>query len=608
MTIGRGLTALSAALLLGVPAGVAAPSDAAYRGYVYSLPAERPFISLDDFASADRRSNAYLRLKAQVDSAVSVTARLPAGATYGQLVSALNPAHYGYSATDSVIMYRLSRDPKYIEQAVRMVDLFVTSENSRIASGAAPAIAGDSYLEVGHFMEQLALTYDYGYARLSAAQRSAWETYAQQTLYNLWNHESAQWGGVKRPWTGWAVNDPGNNYFYSFLKATQLWALARQDMGWIRFLQTRKYTILTPFFGALAGGGSREGTGYGTSMGSLFESYAYWKASTGEDLASYSSHARDTIDYWIHATVPTFDYYAAIGDQSRSSMPLMFDYQRKLMKEAVSLYPGTEQARRGLWWLNRIKVTDGGGGTVTGRMRYNYNFRYDLLATSGIEEEPTSSLYDASGTGAIFARSDWTTSASWFQANAGVYDQSHAHQDQGSFSFFKGSWLTLTSNVYSRSGINQGVDAQNVIRFTSGGKAIPQRESVSSRTVSDDGNAVRIDANLSPAYTASGGQVAGWFRTFVYRRATHDIKVRDRCEIAGGVTPIWQLHLPVAPRRQADGSYLAGNLRIIPVSPAIHSVVVTEMRSLSADYRDGYRFELTGAAGKCEFEVDLRVR
>lgn len=198
------------------------PARSVYRPSSYELPTERPFVSLGAFGSSAPASAAYRRLKDQVDEAVAVTKTLSPTATYAQLVNALNSGNYGYSAADSVLMFHLSKDPKYILQAIRMVDMLVTSEASRISAGGVPVIAGDSYLEVGQHMEQLALTYDYGYDRLTPAQRAAWEAYAQQTLYNVWNHTKAQWGGVSRPWTGWSVSDPGNNYFYSFLKATQL--------------------------------------------------------------------------------------------------------------------------------------------------------------------------------------------------------------------------------------------------------------------------------------------------------------------------------------------------------------------------------------------------
>lgn len=577
-----------------------------YPGYTYNLPAQRPFISLSDFNSPNRSADAYTRLKAQVDDAVRVTAALPATANYEQLVGALNSGHYGYSAVDSVLMYRLTGEVQYIDQALRMADLFIASENRKITAGTQPEIAGDSYLEVGHFLEQVALSYDYGYARLTPAQRAAWETYANQTLYNVWSPDSARWGSVSRPWSGWSINDPGNNYYYSFMKATSLWALATRNTSWITFLQQQKFTQLVPFFSQLTGGGSREGTGYGTAMGSLFENYRYWKGATGEDLAALSRHANDTIDYWIHATVPTLDYYAAIGDQSRTSMPRMFDYQRKLVEEAVALKPDSAAAARGTWWLNRIKVSDGGDGSVVGRMRYNYNFRYDLLARSQLEQAPSALTYDATGAGALFARSDWSSGASWMSLVAGVYDQSHAHQDQGGFSFYKGEWLAVTSNVHSRSGINQGVEVQNVVRFEYGGKVIGQNETLLGKTISDSAGILQVTANLTPAYSRHAQQVLGWTRTLTYQRALHSLQVRDQCSVAQGVQPVWQLHVPARPVLQSDGSILAGKLRIRPTLPAAPAVNIVDMRVTSSDYLAGYRIELRAATG-CEFNVELQA-
>lgn len=400
------------------------------------------------------------------------------------------------------------------------------------------------------------------------------------------------------------MNDPGNNYFYSFLKATQLWAWASQNNTWISFLQQRKYPLLVPFFSVLTGGGTREGTGYGTAIGSMFENYRYWRSSTGEDLAAISSHSRDTIDYWIHATVPTLDYYAAIGDQARSANPRMFDYQRRLLLEAVALNPATAQAARGVWWLNRARLSDGGSGSVVGRMRYNYNFRFDLLVPTTGETQPTALVYDASGAGALFARSDWSTSASWIATVAGDFDQSHAHQEQGTFSFYKGGWLAVTSNIHSRSGINQDVPVHNVVRFAVGGVVIPQNYSTSTKTVNDTGNVLTVQENLTPAYSRRAAEVQAWTRGLVYNRGTHTLAVHDICTVAAGVSATWQLHTPVAPVAQADGSYIAGNLRITPVLPAASAVTVVNMNALDNQFNSGYRLEIAAGAG-CEFRVNL---
>jgi hypothetical protein len=504
-------------------------------------------------------------------------------------------------------MFHLARDAKYLQQAITMVDLFVQSENSLIASGKKPSIAGDSFLDVGPDLEQLALAYDYGYDLLSAGQRTAWKTYADSAVHNLWNHDSAAWGSVDGTWTGWATDDPGDNYYYSFLKATELWALASQSDEWKTFLEGTKFPQLEAYFGGLTGGGSREGTGYGTALGALFSDYRYWRSSTGENLAAKSSHAADTIDYWVHATVPTLEYYASIGDQARSSMTTMFDYQRVLMLEAVNLANATPQAARGAWWLANVPVTDGGSGWVFGKVRYNFDFRFDLLASKQAATAPTALTYNAGGAGALFSRSAWDQDASWISTIAGIYDQSHAHQEQGAFEFFKSGWLSATTNLLSGSGLHQETGAQNVVRFEDGGKIVPQSLGTASMTFSDSPDVLTVTEDLAPLYAGTG--VTSWTRVLSYTRSTHSVAVHDTCAVRDGVKPIFQVQLPISTAPKVSGATItAGALTITQTQPAVgdgNQPVVVHMPSVDPDFKDGYRVDLTGAG--CEFQVTLQA-
>ena len=189
-------------------------------------------------------------------------------------------------------MYRLTGSLRYIDDAIARVETFVTAAEAAIAGGGRPEVAGDSYLEVGWYLEQLALAYDAGYNRLTGAQRERWAAFADQTLRNVWNPRTASWGGRSHPWSGWSTCDPGNNYHFSFLRATMLWALAEPGGPWLNFLQTQKFGPLVDYYAQLPGGGSREGTGYGTAQKNLFENYLYWLDSTGENLATLSPHTQ----------------------------------------------------------------------------------------------------------------------------------------------------------------------------------------------------------------------------------------------------------------------------------------------------------------------------
>ena len=365
------------------------------------------------------------------------------------------------------------------------------------------------------------------------------------------------------------------------------------------FLQTQKFPPLIDYFAALPGGGTREGTGYGTSLNSLFETYITWKASTGENLAGLTPHTRDTIDYWVHATVPTLQYFAPIGDLSRDSVPNIYDYQRNLVHEAVVLVPTTDQAKHGVWWLQNNSLKNG----VTSE----FNLPGDLLPFPAPPVQPTPLVYQSTGAGALFARSNWTTNASWFHVVAGKYDQSHASHDQGSFSFYHHDWLSVTSNIWSHSGIHQEDEAHNTIRFvSSGGTTIQQNMDdthPSSMTYTAQANGATVTANLANAYTSHHTQVSGWTRTFTLNGDV--LSIHDVCTVAAGVKPIFQLHVPVQPVAQGDGSIVAGSLRIVSLLP-VHANWVF-MPSTDSDFNSGYRIELTIDSG-CEFNVELHAQ
>ena len=100
-------------------------------------------------------------------------------------------------------------------------------------------------------------------------------------------------GAVGR--TRGSVDDPANNYHYSFLQATMFWALASGNSSWMQLLQNTRLPALEAYFAGLDGGGSQEGTGYGLSHRSLFSLYRVWRDSTSADLANANGHLTASI-------------------------------------------------------------------------------------------------------------------------------------------------------------------------------------------------------------------------------------------------------------------------------------------------------------------------
>ena len=523
-----------------------------------------------DLSYVDKHAVEYRRFKGFVDRAVA------------------GDPGYGFSATDAAYMYRLTGQRRYGELAVSMVDAQVRAAEAAMAAGHAPAIADDSYLDVGPMLQDLSLAYDWCGTLATPAQKTRWKAYADQAVNNVWHPYLARWGGRWMPGNGWAVDDPGNNYFYSFVQAAMYWALASDDAQLMAYLRDDRLPLLTRYFARLPEGGSREGTSYGASLRTLFGLYRLWRDATGTDLANANSHSTDTIYYWVHATVPTMDRFAPIGDQPRVSVPELYDYERQLVLEARALTRDPAAASVASWWLHHISIQ---------QMTNGFNSRHDLLPAGDGGAAPRELVYHATGVGQLFARTGWGRDAMWLDFTAGPYDQSHAHQAQGAITLFAGDWLTVTENIWSHSGIQQGTESNNVIRFEQNGAPVPQvAPSTSTLTLTGTGahGEVHALADLTPAY---GGHpaVRAWRRRIDFKDRV--LMVDDSFAVAPGIQAVFQLNVPVRPTIKGNTA-TAGRLRMSVLSPANASLMAVDWTTVDRDYTRGWRIDVRGTGNR----------
>lgn len=520
-----------------------------------------------------------------------------------------NPG-YAFSATDAALAYRVQGGAAYCQLAVSMVQAQVNEAIAAVnlPTPERPPIAGDSYLEVGPMLRDLALAYDWCAAFTTPGQRTQWADYAEQALTNLWIREPDQetWYGHAFGWSGWSRDDPGNNYYYSFLEATMYWALASNNASWRSFLETQKMPPLVAYFTALPGGGSREGTAYGLSHMRLFELYRLWRdaSPTHHDYAADNNHLVDSISWWIHATVPTLDRIAPIGDQARVSYPELYDYHRNVILQARAMATDLAAQNGASWWLHQTSIN----GTV-GQMYSGFNFRHDLLPSGGAGAPPAARWYHATGTGDLFARTGWDRNAMWFSFKAGILDQSHQHQDQGSFTLFARDFLAVTENVFTHSGIEQGGEVHNTLRFVTGSESARQcYGTTSTMSVSEGGNGALVaTANLAPAYDGSCNTYYGipapsaWTREL--RFAKRVLRVTDNFSVPNGTNAVFQLNTPVQPVVTGRNAR-AGNLVVRVLAPADATLSVLDWRTVdTTEYLDGWKLEVRGSGN--QFAVEL---
>ena len=517
---------------------------------------------------------------------------------------------YGFQIWNAALMGALTGDAMYCDRAVATIDDQVAAEEARIAAGAQPLVAQNSYLHIGDLIGDVMLTYDWCFATASANQRARWLAYANQAVWNVWHPSDAIWGTTPREWTGWSVNNPSNNYFYSFLRATMLVGLAAQGEdaqadGWItQFRDVKVLGQLVPTFQAqLAGGGSREGTAYGVSQRGLFHLYDLWEATTGEKLQAKTPHARESMRLFMHQVMPTLDFFAPTGDQPRDMTAAFFDYQRQYLLELIAMYPTDPVAPKAKAMLDASTLPT---------MDRNELVVYDFLYANDVVAEPMDGMgtdYYAPGIGHVYSRSGWDTQATWVELIGGAYTESHAHQDQGSLMIYKQGWLAYDAVVDSDNGIIQETGSHNLVRIAGeSGLPIKQVVGTTSQTVALHAGPGWLHAavDVTAAYKQNPA-ITKVQRELVYLKPDVVI-VYDRVATAPGTTQTWQLASPVQASLAGATATIAGShaLHVQRLAPAGAAASVTNLANVTG-YRRGYRLEESVGGGDNRFLHVLSV-
>ena len=514
--------------------------------------------------------------------------------------------YWDYQQWFGALIGQLTGQPAYCTYAIAQTDAFVASEETKIASGAQPRVSMDSYLEVGPIIGDLMLTYDWCHATVTATQRTRWLAYAAQSVWNVWHPSEAKFGSTPRPWSGWSINNPSNNYYYSFLTATMLFGLgahgehaeAQQYLAFFR--DTKIKGQLVPTFAAdLAGGGSREGTGYGTAMKNLWRIYDWWKGSTGEDLSVLTPHAKQSMRHMLHSIVPTRDKLAPIGDQARDSTAKLFDYHREYLTALATLAPSDPLVPRVRGFVASSSVPQ-----MSQAFQFVWDFVYAPPTAATQAMNGAGTAYYGKGTGTLFARSGWDTHATWLNLIAGPYTESHAHRDQSSFMLYKDEWLATDAVIFSKSGIEQGEELHNLVRIVSGGTTVRQKTNTTSQVVAIKRGPGWLHAavDVTAAYTGQSA-VQKVQREIVFLEPDA-VVMFDRVTSSNGTQQVWMLSSPKQPTVSSTRSTFAGTshtLRVERVIPAAASTQVVNLAASDSEFTGGFRLEETVAGGANQF-------
>ena len=516
--------------------------------------------------------------------------------------------HYEFQPWFAALLGELTGEAAYCEYAIAGTDAVVAAEEALIDNGERAEVAGDSYLYVGDMVGNLALVYDWCHATLTDDQRQRWLAYANQAVWNVWHPAEASWGGTVYEWSGWSIDNPSNNYYYSFLQATLFLGLAAYEehpdaAGWVTmFRETKIGGQLVPQFEAdLTGGGSREGTGYGVAMGRLFRLYDFWETSTGESIKDLTGHTRASLLHMLHTVVPTLDRIAPVGDHARDSTAALFDYHRDYVQTLAHMYRDDPVAPTARWWLQACSVPE-----MSQHFMAVWDFWYDHSDQPAAPGPALHTAYHAPGTGQVYARSSWDTDATWVHLAAGPYTESHAHRDKGSLMFYRGEWLAYDQNILSHSGIRQEEELHNLVRIVAGGETVTQREGAAPAdllALAEGDGWTYAAVDVTPIYDGHDA-VARVERELVFIHPDV-VVVFDRVDTNGGAERVWQLNTPIQPALAGDQATLAGDqatLVVRRIGPGDADTTVFDWTA-DEDMNGGYRIDTAhgGNGGSSRF-------
>lgn len=318
-----------------------------------------------------------------------------------------------------------------------------------------------SYLYYGDRMREVAMVLDACRETFAPAERKAMADYLDRWTHELWFDNQG---------SGWALDDPGNNYFMAFLEGTAFagYTLAGEDHPkadeYLALLRDKLENRVFPYLETRAKGGDfHEGVNYGQrSKQRLFDAFAVI-ASMGGPNHFDRPFVRDAVRYAFYQLQPDRISIYPGGDLARDAAMKVSPLDRDYLLMAVHF--GTDAETRGLgkWYLDQV-VPSMAKGDFAWRQGLYRDFIFASPDVEAVAPAKLPKSYRAEGTGWVNVRTGWGAEATSLSiAGSAVVDQSHAHLDTGSFTLFKRGWQALDAALMSSSGLAWQAGAHNLV-------------------------------------------------------------------------------------------------------------------------------------------------
>ena len=368
--------------------------------------------------------------------------------------------YYKPNAADYIMVHQVTEDDSYATTAINHGN-GVIADFSRERS--------DSYLYVFGPAKDAAMVYDIYYDRLSPAERTNYINYMNQLMTELWNPSNNPY----HTWSGWGTQQPGNNYWYSFMMATTYIALALYQENPTQlslpydgqtytdvydFMQAKLTGQMVPYLNGYGkGGGWHEGTNYRIgSYSHMFEMFMVLRNAGDTDYFTAIDFVKESLYWQLYILQPGFGVIYPGGDLARESSMSVSTFDREIMLLIAEGLKGSVESQYAQWWLDNVFTS------VAGGWQFAYGLEFFLnqpLPSRDFRELPLG--YRAEGLDFVNSRSSWNDDAVSVSFISTDWIESHQHKDQNSFVIYRDDWQAVDAATYSHTGIIQETHTQN---------------------------------------------------------------------------------------------------------------------------------------------------
>jgi len=582
-------------------------------------------------AQASNNTPAWQVLKASCDSFIGGAVNYPTGATYPNLPT-LGQGYQGSSyypaLMNEAMCYQVLRSSnpsaaatygaKAVDILMKMSTPYTTDSGNR---GENPC-TDDGYV-MRYFGTGFGLGYDWLYDLLTPVERTQVITASNRWIASFENPTGC---------SGFEYIHPQGNYYAGYFQAKVVIALATYDENsaapaqWNDWLTNQFGKKVQPYYARhMTGGGWPEGFanyGYSATLNMSLPMREI-KTATGQDLihgAAPYTFPLDQASYIMAFTWPSLTYFDdrdtnhSNSDDQPPGTPVTALYQGVL---GQLNYWGDARAPVLNQYLQQVSKANN---------TYHPADAYLVLISlaSSAEVKPINALplsYFAQGMGAVSARSDWTTNATWMSFRAAPYTNNpgsgEEYFDQGSLALVHGNTPLLINatgfvvhnpngtasenDVYadnrgdfSPADENQGNRRPYNIFFVrnlSGGTLV-ERYGQGSSTLEDDSvrTATTFEDGHDYVYTQAthlediyrtfkaGAAVSSWTREVIFLRPNRFV-VYDRTAEGGNYDQFMAWHFPALP---VNGTTASGQNRLDVTYNGIYAGAMTTVLPLNS--------------------------